>query len=78
MPAFGMVFIEKSKECVFSACFRNNKRRWPGKGKCHAKTMMSTKAKKAKMNTQHVPLRQNAEEKVRGKELKTVWDDANG
>ena len=30
-----------------------------------------------KIYTQHVPLRQNTEEKVRGKELKVVWDDVN-
>ena len=30
-----------------------------------------------KIYTQHVPLRQNTEEKVRGKGLKAVWDDAN-
>ena len=30
-----------------------------------------------KIDTQHVPLRQNTEEKVRGKGLKAVWDDAN-
>jgi hypothetical protein len=30
-----------------------------------------------KIYTQHVPLRQNAEEKGRGKELKAVWDDEN-
>jgi hypothetical protein len=30
-----------------------------------------------KINTQHVPLRQNTQEKVQGKELKAVWDDTN-
>ena len=30
-----------------------------------------------KRDTQHVPLRQNVEETVRGKGLKTVWDDEN-
>ena len=30
------------------------------------------------MNTQDVSLSQNTKEKVRGKELKTVWDDVNG
>ena len=30
-----------------------------------------------KKDTQHVSLRQNTEEKVRGKELKAVWDDVN-
>ncbi len=49
-----------------------------GKEKCHAKSMMSNEAnERLKRDTQHVPLRQNAEEKVRGKGLKAVWDDAN-
>ncbi len=30
-----------------------------------------------KRDTQHVSLKQNTEEKVRGKGLKSVWDDAN-
>ena len=30
-----------------------------------------------KRDTQHVPLRETTEEKVRVKGLKTVWDDAN-
>ena len=30
-----------------------------------------------KIYTQHVPLRQKAEEEVRGKDLEAVWDDAN-
>ena len=30
---------------------------------------------KANINTQHVPLMQNAEEKVLGKDLEEVWDD---
>ena len=30
-----------------------------------------------KIHTQHVSLRQNAEEEVRGKDLEAVWDDAN-
>ena len=30
-----------------------------------------------KIYTHNVPLRQNAEEEVRGKELEAVWDDAN-
>ncbi len=29
------------------------------------------------MNTQYVPIRQNTEEKVREKELESVWDDIN-
>ena len=32
---------------------------------------------KGKINTPHVPIRQNTEEKVRGKELEAVWDDTN-
>jgi hypothetical protein len=32
----------------------------------------------AKMNTQHAPLRQIAEEKVRGKGLEALWSDENG
>ena len=32
----------------------------------------------AQMNTQYVPLRQNTEEKLRGKGLKSVWGDENG
>ncbi len=30
-----------------------------------------------KIYTQHVPLSQNTEEEVRGKELEAVWDDTN-
>ena len=30
-----------------------------------------------KIYTQHVSLKQNTEEEVRGKELEVVWDDAN-
>ena len=30
-----------------------------------------------KKYTQYVSLRENTEEEVRGKELKTVWDDVN-
>ncbi len=30
-----------------------------------------------KIYTQYVPMRQNTEEEVRGKELETVWDDSN-
>ena len=40
--------------------------------------MMSTKTnERIKINTQHVSLRQNVEEKVRGKDLEVVWDDVN-
>ena len=41
--------------------------------------MMSKRANEAlKINTQHVSLRQNAEEKVRGKGSKVVRVDENG
>ena len=41
-----------------------------GKERCHAKSMMSNGAnERLKIYTQHVPLSQNAEETVRGKEL---------
>ena len=44
-----------------------------GKEKCHAKSMMSKEAnERLKTDTQHVPLRQNVEEKVREKGLKAV------
>ncbi len=44
-----------------------------GKEKCHAKSMMSKKtSERLKRDTQHVPLRQNTEEKVRGMTLKAV------
>ena len=40
--------------------------------------MMSKEAnERLKRDTQHVPIRQSAEEKVRGMGLKVVWDDAN-
>ena len=49
-----------------------------GKEKCHSKSMMSNEVnERLKRDTQHVPLRQNTEEKVRGKGLKVVWDDTN-
>ena len=44
-----------------------------GKEKCHAKSMMSKEPnERIKRDTQYVPLRQNTEGKVRGKELKAV------
>ena len=44
-----------------------------GKEKCHAKSMMSKETnERLKRDTQHVPLRQNAEEKIREKGLKVV------
>ena len=40
--------------------------------------MMSNKVnERLRIHTQHVPLRQNTEEKVQGKELKVVWGDVN-
>ncbi len=40
--------------------------------------MMSNEAnERLKRDTHHVPLRQNVEDKVRGKGLKAVLDDAN-
>ena len=39
--------------------------------------MSKESSERLKRDTQHVPLRQNVEEKVRGKELKAVWDDTN-
>ncbi len=44
-----------------------------GKEKCHAKSMMSKEAnERLKRDTQHVPLRQNVEEKVQDMGLKAV------
>ncbi len=44
-----------------------------GKEKCHAKSMMSKEAnERLKRDTQHVSLRQNTEEKVRGMGIKAV------
>ena len=49
-----------------------------GKEKCHSKPMMSNGSnERIKIYTQHVPLRQNGEEEVRGKELEAVWGDVN-
>ena len=48
--------------------------------KYHTKTMMRQRSNdswKTKINTQDVSLRQNTEEKVRRKGLKTVWWDTN-
>ena len=40
--------------------------------------MMSNEVnERIERDTQHVPLRQSAEEKVRGMGLKEVWDDTN-
>jgi hypothetical protein len=44
-----------------------------GKENCHTKSMMSKEAnERLKRDTQHVPLRQNVEEKVREMGLKAV------
>ena len=49
-----------------------------GKEKCHDKSMMSKEAnERLKRDTQHVPLRQNVEEKVRGMGLKEIQDNTN-
>ncbi len=49
-----------------------------GKEKCHSKSMMSNETnERLKIDTQHVPLSQNSEEKVRGTGIKVVWDDVN-
>ena len=49
-----------------------------GKERCHAKPMMSNETNESlRIYTQHVPLRQNTEENVQVKELKTVWVDTN-
>jgi hypothetical protein len=47
--------------------------------KCHAKTHDDEQESQwdTKINTQNVPLRQNTEEKVRGKGLKVMWGDEN-
>ena len=40
--------------------------------------MMSNEVnERLRIYTQHVPLRQNTEEKVQGKELKAVWGDTD-
>ncbi len=41
------------------------------------KALMNEAKERLKRDTHHVPLRHNAEEKVRGKGLKAVWDDTN-
>ncbi len=49
-----------------------------GKKRCHSKTMMFNETnERLRIYTQHVPLRQNMEEKVQGKEIKSVSDDVN-
>jgi hypothetical protein len=49
-----------------------------GKEKCHTKSMMSNETnERIKIYTQSVPLRPNVEDKVRGKDLETVWGETN-
>jgi hypothetical protein len=49
-----------------------------GKERCHTKPMMSNEVnERIKIYTQHVPLRQNTEVKIQGKERKEVWGDTN-
>ena len=62
--------------CLFFS--RKKKDEDQGKEKCHDKSMMSNDVnERIKRDTQDVPLRQSAEEKVRGTGLKAVWDDTN-
>ena len=58
---------------------RKKKRKWLTNFLwCRSWLFISNKIKKDEdQNEQHVTLR-NSEEKVRGKELETVWDDVNG
>ena len=66
----------KDVACVYFQ--QNKKRRRSREGRCHAKTMMSTRANdRLRIHTQFVSLRQNTEENIRGKELEAVWDDTN-
>ena len=72
------------KRFIFSRIKKDERQ---GKEKCHAKSMMSNEANErlkrdeylflVGTQTQDVPLRENTEEKVRGKGLKVVWDDEN-
>ena len=69
------VVFEKDFKFIFS---RITKGEDQGKEKCHTKSMMSKETnERLKRDTQHVPLTKNVEEKVRGKGIKTVWDDVN-
>ena len=63
--------------CVF---IFNRIKKGEDRGKtCRSKTMMTKRVNESlKINTPHVSLSQNVEEKVRGKGLKTVWVDENG
>ncbi len=62
--------------CLYQVKFisrRIKKDEGQGKEKCHAKSMMSKEVnERIKRYTQHVPLRQNAKEKIREKGLKPV------
>ena len=53
---------------------QNKKTKTEGK-RCHPKTMMNIKNRwRVKINTQHVSLRENTEEKGRGKGIEAVWE----
>ena len=70
-----MIHNKKKFQFVFS---RIKKDEDQGKEKCHAKSMMSKETnERLKRDTQHVPLRQNTEGKIREKGLKVVKDDTN-
>ena len=65
-----MIVWEDFADFIFT---RIKKGEGQGKKRCHAKSVMSNEAnERLRIYTQHVPLRQNTEEKVQGKELKTV------
>jgi hypothetical protein len=62
--------IKLNDEFIFS---RIKKGEGQGKEKCHAKSMMSKEANwRLKRDTQHVPLRQNTEERVQEMGLTAV------
>ncbi len=49
-----------------------------GNERCHSKTMMNNEVNESlRIYTQHVPLSQNTQEKVQGKEVKPEWGDVN-
>ena len=65
-----MCHLGKGFQFIFS---RIKKGEGQGKEKCHTKSMMSKETnERLKRDTQDVPLRQNAEEKIREKGLKVV------
>ena len=68
-----IVYYESIKHGFGLFFIRIKKGEVQGKEKCHAKSMMSKETnERLKRDTQHVPLRQNAEEKIREKGLKVV------